>query len=146
MQIRDLKTAVRLLDVDNGGKVMFKRGDVKLYESEACHGLVYDRDEGDFDVFDIPPVSFLHDKRIKKATLQHAYVYPLGKCDQGYWFYVCPECGLIHARHKTSKLKDIPAGCQGNKRQRFVLLPDGMLPDGRRVAKMPHYRITLVTK
>lgn len=39
-----------------------------------------------------------------------AYVRPIGKYGE-YWYYVCPNCGYVHAVHQTKVNKKMRCGC-----------------------------------
>jgi len=77
-----------------------------------------------------------YDFRTRIAT-----VYPIKKCTQGYYHYVCPVCSQIHIRHSQNKMKDIQTGCGDKRPYEHVINPVHGL-----VKHYPDWRMTLVTK
>lgn len=68
-------------------------------------------------------------------------VIPLGKTDNGFWLYVCPDCGLIHSVHQSRLCWKHPfaCGCKTRYNKRWIATPEG-------VAKVPAKYIVLNLK
>ncbi len=55
-------------------------------------------------------------------------VQPLGKTFNGYWLYICPDCGKVHAIHQKRLYgkKSIVCGCANTRYKRAVIGSDGI--------------------
>ena len=113
---------------------------------EAIHALTNGKFRKMWKVGDIYCYnqSFFVDKRSKHDIdiyPHHSTVYPIAKNVWGYYYYICPDCGKIHAIHKAAKRQNIPTGCtRKGKRYKVFICPDGS------ITKYPAHRITLKIK
>lgn len=59
-------------------------------------------------------------------------VKPLGRTVNGYWLYVCPDCGLIHAIHNDVVRRNRPFDCgchyHNNRKHTRTILDPGKRP------------------
>ncbi len=69
-------------------------------------------------------------------------VKPLGKDTGGYWLYVCPDCGLIHAIHNdvVRMKRPFDCGCHFHDRQKHTRKFVG---PGKKIVKFPVKKILL---
>ena len=67
---------------------------------------------------------YVDQRTIKHVDPEPDEVIPLGKTEQGYWLYVCPDCGFIHSVHQSncSERRPIICGCRTTRFKRWILI------------------------
>ncbi len=86
---------------------------------------------------------FYIDQRTEHDASPEPYVVkPLGKDTGGYWLYICPDCGLIHAIHNdvVRMKRPIDCGCHFHNRRKHTRM---FLGPGKIAMEFPVKKILL---